>query len=374
MPDWTKKFKAEYDYARGWLANEANFDTEWQPLVKKLYKLMDAEGFDPSYASALSDLRKDVKHGDKTFLGHKTVTEDQGILKAVGAWTDSGNSVVESRAKMRAAALKLLRHVYLLNRWGSRKVWIVSLPTELRDWPSDDLHGRANTEMAARLLLRSNSEIFNEEAKKHLASATRHGLAWCQKTGMVLANAAKAAEGGKHKSEIGSLELVKRWFADPATSNEDLKTYIARLTKGFKDIIGMLNKGHFVLTDWVPLRNATTANDISFLNSEAFTFTNKAEGMDVVYIEKSFFVDHPGSVLPGHKNWTRVIVHELTHLVCGTEDVNIGNARYAWYGIGPHAGFPGSAAIRNADSWAFFCADCADMLTESERNKALKII
>ncbi len=41
---------------------------------------------------------------------------------------------------------------------------------------------------------------------------------------------------------------------------------------------------------------------------------------------------------------------------------------------GPHAGFAGSAAIRNADSWAFFCADCAGVLTDGERNMALKII
>ncbi len=374
MADWSKKFKAEYDYARSWLANEANFEKDWQSLIKKLYKLMDIEGFDPSNASALSDLRHYVKHGDKGLIGHKTVTEDHGILRAVGAWTENGNSVVDSRAKMRAAALKLLRHVYLLNRWGSRKVWVVSLPTELHDWPSDDLHARASTELAARVLLRSNSEIFNQEAKKHLASATSHALSWCHKTGMVLANAAKGADGGTHRREVRSLDIVKRWFADPATSNDDLLAYIARLSRGFKDITAMVNKGHFVLTDWVPLRTATTANDISFLNSEAFTFSSRAEGMDVVYIEQSFFVDHPGNVLPGHKNWTRIVVHELTHLVCGTEDVNIGNARYAWYGIGPHAGFPGSAAIRNADSWAFFCADCAGVLTDAERNKALKII
>ncbi len=374
MPDWSKKFKAEYDYARSWLGNSGNFEKEWQPLVKKLYKLMDTEGFDPGYSSSLSDLRKYVKHGDKALIGHKTVTEDHGILRAVGAWTESGNSVVDPKAKMRAAALKLLRHVYLLNRSGNRKVWVVSLPTELHDWPSDDLHARASTEMAARILLKSNSEIFNRDAKKHLASATQHAVAWCHKTSMVLANAAKGADGGTHRREVRSLDIVKRWFADPATSNDDLKRYITKLSKGFKDITAMVNKGHFVLTDWVPLRTATSANDISFLNSEAFTFSSRAEGMDVVYIEKSFFVDHPGNVLPGQKNWTRIVVHELTHLVCGTEDVNIGNARYAWYGIGPHAGFPGSAAIRNADSWAFFCADCAGILTDAERNKALKII
>ena len=168
--------------------------------------------------------------------------------------------------------------------------------------------------------------------------------------------------------------MVRRWFAEPGLPENDLKTYIATLQQGFKSIIAMLNRGRFVLTDWVPLRNASTADEIGFLNSEAFTFPSNAEGMDVVYIERSFFVDHPGNVLKGQRNWIRILVHELSHLVCGTQDVMIGNTRYAWYGIGPHAGFPGSAAIRNADSWAFFCADAAGALAAGERNLALKIL
>ena len=40
MADWSKKFKAEYDYARGWLANADKFDEDWRPLVRRLHKLM----------------------------------------------------------------------------------------------------------------------------------------------------------------------------------------------------------------------------------------------------------------------------------------------------------------------------------------------
>ena len=251
---------------------------------------------------------------------------------------------------------------------------MVSLPTELHDWPSDDFNTRAATYGVTRTLLRSNSEIFDYDARKHLASATHHALAWCQKTGILLANAGSAASGGTDKDSLAALEAVKRWFADPGTSAADLNTYIAKLSQGFKNIIAMLNNGHFVLTDYVPLRTAATADDLSYLYSEAFTFAGHGEGMDVVYIERSFFTRDPGGVVHGQKNWTRVLVHELSHLVCNTEDVNIGKARYAHYGIGPHAGFPGSAAIRNADSWAFFSADCAGKLTDAERKKALKIV
>jgi len=365
MPDWTRKFKSEYDYARGWLANAEAFTEDWRPLIRKLHKLMTEEGFDAGEARSLSQLRSKVAHGK--------ATEDQGILKAVGAWTESAAGSVESKAKMRAAALKLLRHVYLLNSHGSRKVWVLALPTEFGDWPSDDLNARAGTEIAARILLRSQIEHFSEQQRKHLGSSTHHAVAWCHKTGMVLAEAAKASARESAKS-VAALNLVKRWFADPGTSIGDLNGYIATLAQGFKDIVALLNKGMFVLTDWVPFRNATTEDEINFLNAEAFTFRSRAEGLDVVYVEKSFSVDHPGNVLRGQKNWTRVIVHELTHLACGTEDVVNGKARYAWYGIGPHAGFPGSQAVRNADSWAFFCADCAGILSDSERNTALKVI
>lgn len=374
MVDWSKTFKAEYDFSRVFLANEQHFAKDWHSLIRDLNKLMGVEGFDAGRGSALNDLRKMVTQGEGDLLGHKKVSEDKGILTAVGAWTDSGAGTMESVVKSRAAVLKLLRHVYLLNRSGNRKVWLLSLPKDFHDWPTDDLNARAATQIAARILLRSNNEQFSEEDKKHLANATQYALAWCQKAGMVLANAAQSSKGKGGAKGVDAVNLVKRWFADPSVDVTDLNTSIAKLAMGFKAIIAMLNKGHFVLTDWVPLRTASVQDDVDFLYSEAFTFPSRGEGMDTVYIEKSFFTDDAGGVVHGQKNWIRVLVHELSHLVCGTDDVNIGKTRYAHYGIGPHAGFPGSAALRNADSWAFFAADCAGVLTDSECKLALKII
>ena len=371
--NWDKKFKAEYEYAKAWLNNLDNFSSDWQPLIKRLHKLMGDSGFEPGEAAALSDLRRMVHKGPGGGLLSKSVPEERGILEAVNGWSENTASLIDQKVKMRAAAIKLLRHVYLLKRSGNRRVWVVSLPLDFHDWPSDDLNARAATQAVTRKMLGSSGEIFSEERKKHLASATFHALTWCQKTSALLAVAAQDDSKASNAS-AAALATVKRWFADPGLSAADLKAYVAKLQAGFKKIIGTLNQGQFVLTDWVPLRQATAEDEVRYLNAEAFTFSSKAEGLDVVYIERSFFVDHPGNVLKGQKNWTRIVVHELTHLVCGTEDVNIGKARYAWYGIGPHAGFPGSAAIRNADSWAFFCGDGAGVLTDAERKVSLKII
>ena len=230
-------------------------------------------------------------------------------------------------------------------------------------------HHRPATAGAAKALQRSKNEHFSEQQKRYLGNSTFEAVAWCQKAGIVLATAGAAAGSGPNPAR----DMVKRWFAEPGLAEATLDTYIATLAAGFKKLLAVLGKGHLVVTDWVPFRGATAADEIQFLNSEAFTFRNKSEGMNVVYIESSFFATG-SNVLSGQKNWTRIIVHELTHLICGTTDVNNGSARYAWYGIGPHAGYPGSDCVQNAENWAFFAADCADQLTAGERAEALTVI
>jgi hypothetical protein len=369
--DWSNTFKGEYDTARGILASTGSFATDWRDLIRDLEKLMAPGGFDAGRENALGKLRVKICEGPS----QTRITEDQGILQAAGAWTEGNAGTLTDAAKKRAACLKLLRHVYLQNKAGDRKVWVISLPTAFTHWPSRHVAATGTTVAAVKNLLVNQSEHFSDQQKRFLGNSTQQALAWCQKAGIVLASAkAVASAGTADPMRDSARALVRRWFADPAVDEPALATTIATLSDGFKKIIAMLNKGNFVLTDWVPFRGTNDVDEADFLAAEAFTFGSNHEGMDTVYIESNFFVDNPGNVLNGQANWTRIIVHELSHLVCGTDDVENGQSRYAWYGIGPHAGYPGSDCVRNADNWAFFAADCAGALTEGQRNSALKII
>jgi hypothetical protein len=380
--NWDDKFKTQYDYSRAWLADNRAFDPAWRELATQLYELMALDGFDANRAKALDELRRRMSAAFDSAKPGKRGDESETLLRAVGGVSDAPGAVITDEAKMRAAALKMLRHVYLLNKSGNRKVWIHSLPVDYLHWAYLYLHGYCGTNQAVRTALGTREEHFSREQKKYLAVSTQQALAWSHRALIVLAQAASgtmtptasasAARSPARRDDARA--LVRRWFADPAVSEADLDTYISVLSRGFKAMIACLNRGQFVLTDWVPLRGASTDEELRFLNSEAFTFARRNEGMDVVYIEKAFFEDRPGSVLHGQKNWTRVMLHELSHLVCGTQDIHIGQARYAWYGIGPHAGYPGPAAVRNADNWAFFGADCAGALTDGERAMALRIV
>ena len=167
-------------------------------------------------------------------------------------------------------------------------------------------------------LLNSKSEQFSADDKKNIANCAARSLAWVHKANMILGHSSGRSSSGRTSR---ARAIVKRWFADPATTDTELDAYIEKLSKGFKQITATLNRGSIILTDYMGLRGATAADELSFLNAEAFTFRNYNEGLDVVYIEKAFFKDSPGNVLGPEANWARILIHELTHLCCNTIDV-----------------------------------------------------
>lgn len=344
------RFSDQYSAAKKSMT-DGTFDKGSKKLIESLKRLMTDTGFDDGEASKLDDLRK--------LLAKKKSTEDKETLALIGGDT------LDTAGREKAAAVKFLRHIYLLKKAGSHKVWVHSLPNDFSDWAHYAL--KAGTGEAAKTLLRSSNERFSAEQKKHLSNATQHGVKWVHKTLMHLANAAKKDDDKKKKAGVN---LVKLWFCDEDTTDTDLAGYVSTLQAGFKAIQGTINGKQLVFTDFPTLRNANTATELGLLNSEAFVWPKGGrEKLDVVYIESSFFGTN--NVLTGQANWTRIVIHELSHLVLGTKDIEPG-PRYAWYGIKPHkGGFPAAQAMENAENWAFFSADCAGALSDSERTKAL---
>lgn len=361
-----QRFSDQYKAAQQTLKNSASFDGDWKSLVESLHKLLTDTGFDTGRASALNDLRKKVTQGaSKGFLrGHAKITADEGILQGANATSDKATAIPDQAARQRAAALKFLQHVYLLKRFGSHKVWVHSLPNEFDDWA----HQALDVQDAGKIkrLLRADNERFTAAQKRDLSDATQMALRWCHLTLTVLVGAGAKKPKDKH------VALVKRWFAEPDLDDKGLQVVVAKLTVGFKAITAAINRGQMVFTDFPALRGGSTAEIQSLLDSEAFVWALAGrEQLDVVYVENDFFGTQ--NVLQGRVNWARIIIHELSHLVCGTDDVEPG-PRYSWYGIGPNPNFRSTDTVKNADSWAFFAADCANALSETERNTALKII
>ena len=317
---------------------------DWKSIVADARKLVSPEGFNASHADVPDKIRKVVAQGRKS-----GTSAANAILTGAGVTslpTNLGGNMPVGTGK-RVAALAMLQNLYLLKKFGSHKLWIVSLPGTYRGWPQDDLTG-SFTGIFDKL--NDESTRFSPEDRKNLSLCTQEALKWVHKT-MIVTGAPKKT---KH------LEILARWFADVDTTDAQLLAAAATLNAGFKKIAGVLKSGGLILTD-----NPCDRGKNDLEDSEAYVWYDT---LDVVYIEKSFFGND--QMLRGLTHWTRILVHEMTHREAKTVDVP---GRYAWGGIKPRAAsFAHAAAITNADSWAFFCADCAGALTDANRAAALQ--
>ena len=347
-----KLFSSAYtDTLAGLAASNFATDKGWEGVLKGLRALAQPTGFVKGKSSSLDDLRKRITADSK---GGK---ECDGFIVGAGQWGANG-AVVDDASAQKLGALKLLRHTYSITNWGSHKVWIVSTPTAMREWPADAYSGKQI--LTVKNSLSDLSEQFSSDAKKKLSKATQEGGAWCQKAMIVAAACLK----GKGKG----IEIIKRWFADEDNQTEaKLGVIASTLNDGFKKLAAAMTKGQVILTD-VPHIRSDTSNDTWLSEAAAAPGSAASDGIRVIYIESAFFADE--NVLAGKKNWTRILVHEMTHVELATDD-----HRYAHDNLGmkpERNNFSTATCLGNAESWAYFAADCAGAIDKGTLGQVLK--
>jgi hypothetical protein len=323
----------------GLASKDYSSDKDWQALIKRARKLVGATGLDDGEAGMTDDLRKKLA---------KAVASggSEAVALFAGAGEQlSGNGpgvLIDGALAKRLGALKTLRHAYLLKRFGGHRVWCLSLPLSFTDWPHEALKGGLGP---ATVKLDDTSERFGLEDRKHLSHASQEALKWVHKAMVVSGDMKRPAH----------FACVARWFADAKSKDNDVVAMGATLNAGLKKIAARLKAGNLVLTDSVSERG-TTANT----GTEAFVW---GDTIDVVYIEEEFFGTR--NTLKGLTNWARIVVHELTHRECATTD-----HAYEHQGMNPKK-ISAARALENADSWAWFCAECAGALTPGVIQNAL---
>ncbi len=341
-------FSDEYNYVRNLLVSPVlGVKPPMDKHIDAVKSILGVDGPDVTYAAKLKALH--------TALKRKTSTK---ILKSAGI-DEKATGSISNEEYYRALVVKFLMHFHLLKKRGGQKVWLFSSPDSFNNFPSDELWSSFSDKPGLKAKLEANKERFSSLDKKHLANATQVGLSWTLKASTVLSKATQ-------KSQTKARDKVKRWFADDTTTDMQLDIAIGKLANGFQKISNTLNSNRLIYTDVASLRQASSGDDYKFRMSEAFVYAGRYEKLPIVYIEESFFAKG-GNVLSGQANWARIVVHELTHLDCSTED-----KLYGWAGIKPGLNIKASECIVNADSWAYFAADCANALSKRDIERAMK--
>ncbi|GAA5167596.1 M35 family metallo-endopeptidase [Viridibacterium curvum] len=329
----TRFSEAYSEVLDGLASKKLSKDDKWQAIIVRARKFAAIDGFNVGEASVVNELRAKL-----SVAAVKGTNEAVSLLEAAGEdLSGKGAGVmIDADLARRLGAFKTLRHTYLLKRFGAHKVWCVSIPPAFTDWPHEALKGGL---AGATTKLADTTERFSLEQRKNLSDASAEGMKWVQRAMTVCSNVKKDTNFAK----------VARWFADASSTDADVVAAAATLNAGLKKIAAKLMSGHLIYTDSVSERGGTDNDGV-----EAFVW---GDPLDVVYIEEEFFGAR--NTLTGLTNWARIVVHELTHRELDTED-----HAYEHQGINPRK-LTASKAIENADSWAWFCADCGGALTDA---------
>ena len=322
---------------------------DWKTIITDARLLAVASGFEVEKYKASEALRKLVSGAQKKSVkAATTMLTGAGLTAGATSGTTTATTAVAPAVAQRVAALDMLRHLWMLKKAGSHKVWVLSLPLAYRNWPAADLAGKDHGGISERL--NDTTSRFSTTDRKHLSQATQNGLKWVHKAMLVAAEPEKK----KHKA------ILQRWFADTKTTDEELKAAAAALNDGLKKISTCIKSTFLLFTD-MPLNRGAADK----ANVNAFVFSG--EKIDVIYVEAAFFSDR--DLFKDLKNWTRIVVHEISHRMVKTDDHRY---RHHSKGLKPDADdatFNAAKALTNADSWAMFCMDCAGEMGKSDYEK-----
>ncbi|HEX7686696.1 MAG TPA: M35 family metallo-endopeptidase [Burkholderiaceae bacterium] len=335
------------------------YANDWKVIAEALPNLVRDDGFNYLQGGIPERIREKLAGAKSQSKAIRTAAKAEGSLV----------SNPSDNACARALLLKTLSHLYFYESGGERKLWILSLPATYVAHP---IQYAKSPDAVVDQLLEQNVEIFTDEQKRRIESAVSMSLRWVERAMIVAGDPTRPEH----------MTLLKRWFVPATHPDADgaIAAFTPTLRRGLLKIAIGLKVGDLIILD-DPGQRGTNSK---WEQSEAYTFPR--DDIHAVWVEPGFWGG--GNTLTGATNWARIVVHELTHNYCQTEDHS-----YSWQGLLPResdvfrrvndarvAQDAGFSAVRtltmeqcltNADSWAFFCADAAGALTDRDRIAAL---
>lgn len=268
--------------------------------------------------------RKSNKSEGEIILAGCEDAKSKTLVGAVTGWMYDVND--------RVAAVKMLRHLYLVKMRGAQDIWVFSPPKSYSEWLYDEFDGLGRTGLAQ--WSSEDEETYSESDKTAMADAAGLALTWSMKCVAKLASPDAATQA-----------VVAKWFCEPGADEKTIKKAAKTLLDGFKKITTVLNSNKLVLSDEPVDRKGGGWKD--------FAFVYKSEKMHVIYVQGATL-----SAAKGSKMWLAAltIVHELSHREVDTEDHRYDSDGKLAPGGGTGA-LSADKAIGNADNWGYFAAD-----------------
>ena len=316
----------------------SSLDESWAKIENDLKLMLCEDGPDVSKGEALSGLRG---HLIKLTKGKPTKAKAEAILAA--------SRPEAAGFQERAAFVKTMKHFYLVKKVGNQTIWVMDSPKAYGNWAYRQFAYKTETEVKAEL--EKDAEVFGSANRQMMSNALQLARKWSIDVHIRLAS-----------SDAKMVATVKRWFHQPNATEEEVKATIGILQTGFKKITATCNSTCVIFSDRPHLRVSGDYDD-------TYGSVNADDRMPVIYIYQEFLKAGKRNrfgVIPDLWICALTIVHELSHKLIATRDL-----KYDYQNLRPRSGFTTADARNNADSWGYFTADMAGVLSQDTLDQVL---
>lgn len=318
----------------------SGFHADWAAMEADLKSMLQPDGPDMDKGVALDSLRDKLRNAADKAGGVRAKAKAKEMARA--AQTD------KSDYQDRAAILKQMKHFYLVAKKGNQSVWVMDQPKAFGKWNYDLFEGQTATQITA--LLAKGNEVFGSGNRAMMSDSLQHARKWSADTEVRLS-----------RGDEATLQSIRRWFHTDDAQAEAVEASRATLLAGFKKITAATGAGKVIFSDRPHLR-------VSGDYDNTYASVNALDKMPVIYVYQLFLKTGRRSLngrIP--KMWlcALTVIHELSHKMVGTEDI-----RYDSNGLKPSDAFDTDKALKNADSWAYFCADLLGHVPKAALNEA----
>lgn len=320
--------------------------------IPDLKNVFGSAGPTREYAGRLDALRQ----GITSSVRQKNMSEGQVIVAGCEDASSRGmmSKLRSSDASEKCAAAKMARHLYLSKTRGGQEVWVYAGPREYSQNVFSELKGKTGQALASKL--DAHDEVYSASQRENLSELVQVALSWCMKANTKLG-----------APDADTLKIIQFWFGTDVMSDKQLKRLASKLNGGFKKMTTVFNSNKLIFADDAADRVRLKDSDDASKGTgwDDFAFVMPSEKLEVVYVQNAMLKSI------STKKWLAVLtlIHEVSHRKLKTDDV-----RYDYeHQLSPSEGeISAKKALKNADTWGYFCADLFGALPASVKQSVGK--
>ncbi len=270
------------------------------------------------------------------------------VLKAAFGFVNNQSFASRARIVQQIAAAKFLRHCYCVSHVGAQVMWVVSRPRSYKTCIATEIWDVRMSNTGLRTKVNDIDERCDFNERRKIALAVQNVKNCCRAAQLNIAY----ARGARNQNEI---DRIERWFGVSRSDRHQFDQITRMLDIGYSRMSQDIERNRLIFT----------AHPVGGRGNGGYTYVHPNERLDVIYLHDAFF-ETDNVTVQRYMSWPIAILHEVARKV-----LKLRINPQADLGMRMRPLFKTDDAIQSPRSWAYYAADCHELLGPQNVRKLL---